>query len=148
MKSEHSAAGDAWLDALAKALACSRPTNQPRTLPDDGADGLRTALVEVRFEDGDGDGHRDGDGDGDGVTIVDLRLRAVATPARASSAVSERERDVLVLLADGATTTTIGRALGISEPTVQKHVASMKAKLGAATRAHLVAIGIRSGLIP
>lgn len=54
-----------------------------------------------------------------------------------------RQEDTLRLLCDGATNQQIAAALGISEPTVQKHIASIKERLGAATRAQVVAIALQ-----
>lgn len=58
-----------------------------------------------------------------------------------------RERQVLGLLADGATDGQIATMLALSPATVQTHVRNAKAKLGARTRAQAVALAIRGGLI-
>ncbi len=58
-----------------------------------------------------------------------------------------RERDVLGELARGVPNKTIASDLGISEHTVKFHVASIFAKLGAASRTEAVAQGVRHGLI-
>lgn len=60
---------------------------------------------------------------------------------------SPREREVLALLATGATDPQIAERLGLSPATVQTHVRNAKAKLGARTRAQAVALSIRRGLI-
>jgi PAS domain S-box-containing protein len=52
---------------------------------------------------------------------------------------SPREREVLSLVAQGETSTEIAAALQISHNTVRKHVNSAMRKLGARSRAHLVA---------
>lgn len=59
---------------------------------------------------------------------------------------SEREQEVLWLVADGATNAQIAYGLGIVEKTVQKHVASIKHKLGASTRAQVVSLALRDGI--
>ena len=59
-----------------------------------------------------------------------------------------RERDVLRMIADGAANKVIAWKLGVSEHTVKFHVASILAKLGAATRTEAVSIGMRRGLVP
>ncbi len=59
-----------------------------------------------------------------------------------------REIEVLRLLADGEPNKAIAYKLGISEHTAKYHVASILAKLNAASRAEAVAIGIRAGWIP
>ena len=59
-----------------------------------------------------------------------------------------REREVLELVAEGMSNCAIAERLGNSEHTVKFHVSSLLAQfLGAATRAELVAIAIRRGLI-
>jgi DNA-binding NarL/FixJ family response regulator len=58
-----------------------------------------------------------------------------------------REREVLTLLATGASNKAIARALGLSVHTVKFHVASLIEKLGAGGRLEAVAIAIRTGLI-
>ncbi|CAB4939593.1 unannotated protein [freshwater metagenome] len=61
--------------------------------------------------------------------------------------VSPRERTILWLLMDGATGAQIAYALGISEQTVQKHVANVKRKLGAVTRSRAVVLALRDGVL-
>lgn len=68
-------------------------------------------------------------------------LRAVREP-------SAREREILALLADGATDGQIATRLELSPATVQTHVRNAKAKLGARTRAQAVAVALQRGLIP
>ena len=58
-----------------------------------------------------------------------------------------REREVLELVAEGLSNRAIAERLGNSEHTVKFHVSSLLGKLGAATRAELVGIAIRRGLI-
>jgi DNA-binding CsgD family transcriptional regulator len=60
---------------------------------------------------------------------------------------SRREREVLALLAGGATDAQIAVELELSPATVQTHVRNAKAKLGARTRAQAVALALVSGLI-
>lgn len=60
---------------------------------------------------------------------------------------SARERQVLALLAGGATDGQIADQLELSPATVQTHVRNAKAKLGARTRAQAVALAIQRGLI-
>jgi two-component system, NarL family, response regulator YdfI len=59
-----------------------------------------------------------------------------------------REAEVLRMLADGAANKVIAWKLSLSEHTVKFHVGSILAKLGAASRAEAVSIGIRRGLVP
>jgi len=58
-----------------------------------------------------------------------------------------REREVLALLATGATDAEIADLLGLSPATVQTHVRNAKTKLGARTRAQAVALAVAQGLI-
>ena len=78
----------------------------------------------------------------------------VGIPASAASDVSplaepltRREREVLQMLAGGLANKEIAARLSISDHTAKFHVASILGKLGAATRAEAVAIGIRRGLV-
>ena len=63
------------------------------------------------------------------------------------TALTPREREVLALLAAGASNKEIARALSVSVHTAKFHVASLTEKLGASGRVEAVAIGIRSGLV-
>jgi len=75
------------------------------------------------------------------------------TPDRATAecdeipALTPREREVLALLAQGASNKAIARALSVSVHTAKFHVASLSEKLGASGRLEAVAIAIRSGLV-
>jgi DNA-binding NarL/FixJ family response regulator len=62
-------------------------------------------------------------------------------------ALSSRERDVLALLAGGASNKEIALALGLSVSTVKFHVAAIMDELGARSRVDAVAIAIRAGLL-
>lgn len=60
---------------------------------------------------------------------------------------SARERDVLVLVAGGATNREIAAKLFISQNTVEFHMRNILAKLHAANRTQAAAHAIRSGLV-
>jgi DNA-binding CsgD family transcriptional regulator len=60
---------------------------------------------------------------------------------------TSRERQVLRLLASGATDVQIAAWLSLSPATVQTHVRNAKAKLGARTRAQAVALALQRGMI-
>ncbi len=60
---------------------------------------------------------------------------------------SERELQVLAMVASGATNRAIGRALHISERTVQGHIANIFGKLQVASRTEAVTKGLQLGLI-
>jgi len=64
-----------------------------------------------------------------------------------AKALTPREREVLVLLAEGATNKTIARRLGISVHTVKFHVGSLIDKLDAAGRTDAVAHAARLGVL-
>jgi len=77
--------------------------------------------------------------------LVGLTGRAVAEPP---GALTPREREVLDLLAAGASNKAIAHALGLSFHTVKAHVAVVLEKLGARSRADAVARAVRAGLVP
>jgi DNA-binding NarL/FixJ family response regulator len=66
--------------------------------------------------------------------------------AAGSAACSPREREVLGILAHGATNREIADLLRISETTVRSHVQSLRGKLKARSRAELVARAFERGL--
>ena len=71
-----------------------------------------------------------------------------ATPAdELTEPLTPREKEVLRLLASGLGNKEIAARLKISEHTAKFHVASILGKLGAASRAEAVSIGMRKGLI-
>jgi RNA polymerase sigma factor (sigma-70 family) len=75
-------------------------------------------------------------------------LRSFALDAElAIEHLTPREREVLELVAEGMSNRAIAERLGNSEHTVKFQVSSLLGKLGAVTRAELVAIAIRRGLI-
>ncbi len=59
------------------------------------------------------------------------------TTPRSGNGLSEREREVATSAAKGASNAAIGRALGISEKTVEKHLSSSFRKLGLTNRVEL-----------
>jgi PAS domain S-box-containing protein len=72
-----------------------------------------------------------------------VRLAASAGARRPT----RREREILAMLAQGATDGQIASALEVSPATVQTHVRNVKAKLGARTRAQAVALALDRGVI-
>jgi DNA-binding CsgD family transcriptional regulator len=64
-----------------------------------------------------------------------------------SAPLTRRERQIVEMLARGATGEQIAHELVLSPETVQKHVHNAKRKIGAATRAHLIALAMTRGLI-
>lgn len=76
----------------------------------------------------------------------------VLTPAerrlsRQWERLTPRELEILGLIAKGDTTATIAGRLGISRSTVRTHVEHVRTKLGVPTRAAVVAMGFRLGLL-
>ncbi len=65
----------------------------------------------------------------------------------ASRELSARELDVAGLISDGRSNKEIGRALGISEPTVKKHVGHILAKLGLQDRLQVGIYIVRNPLL-
>jgi DNA-binding NarL/FixJ family response regulator len=75
-------------------------------------------------------------------TLAPAGARA-AGPATAP--LTAREREIVELLADGASNRAIASRLAISRHTAKFHVASILAKLGARSRAEAVAVALRRG---
>ena len=70
----------------------------------------------------------------------------VPRPGTGSVALTEREREVLTLVAHGASNKDIGRALAISERTARTHVSNILTKLHLASRTQAALWAIREGL--
>jgi DNA-binding CsgD family transcriptional regulator len=64
----------------------------------------------------------------------------MASASLRTEPLTEREREVVGLIALGFETPDLARRLCISEHTVRTHVRNAMGKLGARTRAHLVAL--------
>lgn len=62
-----------------------------------------------------------------------------STPSTGESVLSDREREVARLVLDGLTHKEVGAQLYISPKTVEHHVAKIRQKLGASTRAEMMA---------
>jgi DNA-binding CsgD family transcriptional regulator len=71
-----------------------------------------------------------------------------ATNGRTPGPITPRELEVLVLVADGCSTSDIAKALWITEETVRTHVRRLLERLDARTRAHAVSIAYQEGLLP
>lgn len=81
---------------------------------------------------------------------ADVAIVAPEPAARAPSdgfQLTARERDVLALLAEGASNKEIARSLGISVHTAKFHVGSLLDKLDATGRTDAVAHAARHGII-
>ncbi len=78
------------------------------------------------------------------------KLLTHLTGERADAAVEDltpREREVLTLAAKGLTNRAIGQSLGISDRTVQGHLANIYAKLNVSSRTEAVTKALQLGLI-
>lgn len=83
-------------------------------------------------------------------TLVVETVRVGSNERRATSRLgdlSPRERDVLSMLAAGATQAAIADRLFISSHTVRTHVRNVLRKVGARTRVEAVALALDAGLI-
>jgi DNA-binding NarL/FixJ family response regulator len=76
-----------------------------------------------------------------------VRARAGETAAAPGAPLTSREREILEMLADGASNRLIASRLGISRHTAKFHVASILTKLGVRSRTEAVATALRSGLL-
>ena len=75
-------------------------------------------------------------------------LRPLGAPRPAGGGkLSAREREVLRMLAQGATASEVARTLFLSRATVATHVRNAMVKLGAHTRIEAVVIALRDGEI-
>lgn len=70
--------------------------------------------------------------------------RGVAAPV---AALTLRETQCLELVARGLRNEAIASELAIAPVTVEKHLAHARARLGALTREHAVALALKAGLI-
>jgi DNA-binding NarL/FixJ family response regulator len=105
-------------------------------LPDAGADELRAAVGAAA----------------QGLVAMPRQFAEQFTGARPgveqpAEPLTAREAEVLGLLSEGLPNKQIALRLHISEHTVKFHIASIFAKLGAASRTEAVSIGARQGLI-
>lgn len=66
----------------------------------------------------------------------------------ANRELSAREIEVLRLVAEGQSNKAIGATMGLSALTVKSHLARIARKLGTGDRAGMVAIAMRTGIIP
>jgi DNA-binding NarL/FixJ family response regulator len=84
-----------------------------------------------------------------GVRLVDPGLLPVraAVPAAPPSfpSLSRRQREVVSLIAGGASNKQIARALSLSETTVKSHLTATMRRLGLSSRLHLAIAATRAG---
>jgi PAS domain S-box-containing protein len=84
--------------------------------------------------------------DGPELIAADAAIEA-RPPAPSGPRLTRRERDVVRLVALGASTRQVAADLFVAPDTVRSHVRNAMSKTGARTRAQLVAIALADGLI-
>lgn len=84
---------------------------------------------------------------GRGETLIDEAEDKPNAPVDPLASLSERERNVLALTAQGYTAAQIGERLFLSPKTVETYRARAMRKLNLSTRAELIALGLRTGLL-
>jgi DNA-binding NarL/FixJ family response regulator len=72
---------------------------------------------------------------------------ALRAPKAQEATLSPREREVIVLIAEGATNRQIARHLGVAERTARTHVSNILTKLGLASRTQAAMWAVREGLV-
>ena len=82
------------------------------------------------------------------VAVADVtpgRHLAIFLPTRANGTwqpLSQREREVVALVAGGATGREVGKRLSVTSATVETHIRNAMRRLGARNRSHLVTLAI------
>ncbi|HLH78184.1 MAG TPA: response regulator transcription factor [Candidatus Binataceae bacterium] len=76
------------------------------------------------------------------------RLRPAYSKVSKGARLSRREREVIMMIAKGATAKQIAAGLAISAKTAQAHRSNVAAKLGLRSTASIVHYAIRAGLVP
>ena len=120
-----------------------------RTIPAACGQELAAAIPGARLQMLDGSQHLPWRGDSAAVAAAVGRFLDGREPAAAGAAgdLSAREIEVLRLVADGLSDGEIAERLVLSEHTVHRHVANIRAKLRQPSRAAAVAHAARLGLI-
>ena len=93
------------------------------------------------------DGSPSGDGQPTAPRTLPLRPDVDSRSQRVHTALTEREREVLCLVAGGATNRAIASRLFISPKTASVHVSRILTKLDATTRTEAAALAHASGLV-
>jgi DNA-binding CsgD family transcriptional regulator len=86
-------------------------------------------------------------GPGEAAAVAVVSRDALAAAGPVDIELTPRERDVLALMAEGASNKSIARQLGISVHTAKFHVGSLLEKLDATGRTDAVAHAARRGVI-
>jgi DNA-binding NarL/FixJ family response regulator len=81
-------------------------------------------------------------------SVARLLADSVRRPRPASADLTPREREVLGLVAQGASNRQIAETLVVSERTARTHVSAILGKLGLASRTQAALWAVREGLLP
>jgi DNA-binding NarL/FixJ family response regulator len=81
-------------------------------------------------------------------TVARLLADSVRGPQRPRDSLTPREREVLALVAEGASNREIAERLVVSERTARTHVSAILAKLGLVSRTQAALWAVREGLAP
>ena len=82
------------------------------------------------------------------MTTTTRRRRTLDQRAEFGQPLTDRETAIIIMLADGQHDPEIAAGLEIAPRTYRRHVVAAQVKLGARSRAHLVALAIRGQVIP
>ena len=77
-----------------------------------------------------------------------LLAATLRAPRSAAGSLTAREREVLTLIAEGATNRQIARRLSVTERTTRTHVSNILGKLGLTSRTQAALWAVREGLAP
>jgi len=80
--------------------------------------------------------------------VARLLADSLRGPPRPADSLTPREREVLVLVAGGASNRQIAQRLVVSERTARTHVSAILAKLGLVSRTQAALWAVREGLAP
>jgi DNA-binding NarL/FixJ family response regulator len=82
------------------------------------------------------------------ATVARLLADSLRAPRQPGDDLTPREREVLGLVAEGASNRQIAETLVVSERTARTHVSAILAKLGLASRTQAALWAIREGIAP
>jgi DNA-binding NarL/FixJ family response regulator len=80
--------------------------------------------------------------------VARLLADSLRAPHRPADSLTPREREVLTLVAEGASNRQLARTLVVSERTARTHVSAILAKLGLVSRTQAALWAVREGLAP
>jgi DNA-binding NarL/FixJ family response regulator len=81
-------------------------------------------------------------------SVARLLADSLRAPRRPADSLTPRAREVLALVAGGASNRQIAKALVVSERTARTHVSAILAKLGLVFRTQAALWAVREGLAP